>query len=145
MRIAVKQLEWPPECPRGQRVRSRPNALIRYAIAHYGPDGVSGGTIYRWASEGGKWSEPFKTYDAAKHAAQGDYRDRVLTEISVDGDDASDALEPFVEAWNLAAATLDRSSVSLGDIEALAKHYLKGGSIHRAFRAARSLPEEDNG
>lgn len=92
MRIAVKQLEWPPECPRGQRVRSRPNALIRYAIAHYGPDGVSGGTIYRWASEGGKWSEPFKTYDAAKHAAQGDYRDRVLTEISVDGDDASDAL-----------------------------------------------------
>lgn len=80
MSVSVKKLEWPPICPRGQRVHSRPNALIRYCIAHYGGE-VGDETIYRWASEGGKWSEPFASYEDAQHAAQGDYTDRVLTEI----------------------------------------------------------------
>lgn len=84
MEIQVRKLEWPPNCPRGRRVHSRANALIRYCIAHYGGD-VGDDTIYRWASEGEKWSEPFASYESAQVAAQGDYDDRVRTEIILMG------------------------------------------------------------
>jgi hypothetical protein len=81
--LRVAPLEWPPQCPRGQRVHSRPKALIRYTIAHYGGD--TGEAVYRWASEGMNWSEPHHTYDAAKGCAQADYEHRILAALSSPG------------------------------------------------------------
>lgn len=78
----VKPLEFPEACPRGRRAESRPNSILKYTIAHYGGD--VGEPVYRWASEGGSWSEPFYSYEAVKEAANGDYIDRVLTALNVD-------------------------------------------------------------
>ncbi len=74
--VNIKPLEFPPTCPRGQRVHSRPQALIRYTIAHYAGD--DGNAVYRWASESESWSEPHNSYgEAAKGCARADYEDRV--------------------------------------------------------------------
>jgi hypothetical protein len=77
--LSVKPLEFPPTCPRGQRVHSRPQALIRYTIAHYAGDDDN--AVYRWASESGSWSEPHNSYEAAKGCAQADYEDRILAVV----------------------------------------------------------------
>src|SRR3546814_6461888 len=50
-------------------------------IAHYGGD--SEDTVYRWAIERAPWSEPYKTYEAAKADAQADYEQRILSALAV--------------------------------------------------------------
>jgi len=80
--VKVKPLEFPTNCPRGWRVHSRPSALIRYTIVHYGGD--VGDPIYRWGSEGLGWSEPHHTYEAAIGCAQADYETRIRSAL-VDG------------------------------------------------------------
>src|SRR3546814_18366535 len=71
---------WPPECPRGQRVYGR-GITLKYCIAHYGGD--SEDTVYRWAIERAPWSEPYKTFEAAKADAQADYAQRLLSALAV--------------------------------------------------------------
>src|SRR3546814_999909 len=69
---------WPPECPRGQRVYGR-GITLKYCIAHYGGD--SEDTVYRWAIERAPWSEPYKTYEAAKADAQADRSEEHTSEL----------------------------------------------------------------
>ncbi|WP_338633838.1 hypothetical protein [Afipia carboxidovorans] len=76
--VTVKPLEWPPRCPRGQRVHNRP-ALVNYTVAHYGGD--VGDAIYRWAEAHSPWSDPLPTYEAAKAAAQADYEQRIRSAL----------------------------------------------------------------
>lgn len=94
--VKVKPLEWPPRCPRGQRVHNRP-ALVNYTIAHYGGD--VGDAIYRWAEAHSPWSDPLPTYEAAKAAAQADYERRILSalEAPAAGDGTLDTL-PKIDA-----------------------------------------------
>lgn len=80
--VSVKPLEFPPRCPRGQRVHSRPQALIRYTIAHHGGD--AGSTVFQWASERGQWSEPHHTYEAAIGCAQADYEQRICSALVIE-------------------------------------------------------------
>src|SRR3546814_9934739 len=54
---------------------------LKYCIAHYGGD--SEDTVYRWAIERAPWSEPYKTYEAAKADAQADYEQRILSALAV--------------------------------------------------------------
>lgn len=76
--VKLKPLEWPPRCPRGQRVHNRP-ALVNYTVAHYGGD--VGDAIYRWAEAHSPWSDPLPTYEAAKAAAQADYEQRIRSAL----------------------------------------------------------------
>lgn len=77
--VEVKKLEWPPQCPRGQRVHNRP-ALVEYTIAHYGGDSGSD-TVYRWASIKAAWSGALDSYDEAKAAAQADFEQRIRSAL----------------------------------------------------------------
>lgn len=72
MGAVVKPLDWPDECPRGKRVKSK-GGLIQYTIVLYGGSNPELPAIYRWGRYEGAWSDPCETYEAAKAAAQADY------------------------------------------------------------------------
>jgi len=73
-RTDVKPLEWPATCRLGRRVHTDGSNLATYTIAHYG-------SIYRWASDMGSWSDPLATYDEAKAAAQADFESRIRSAL----------------------------------------------------------------
>lgn len=128
--VKVRELEWPPRCPRGQRVHNRP-ALVNYTVAHYGGD--VGDAIYRWAEAHSPWSDPLPTYETAKAAAQADYETRILSALEApaagDGEPAFPTWDAEDEAYELGKLYGYESAIQDLDIATGGDGEFKGSTI----------------